>query len=332
MAKKNLILLSYGREAEYFRAVFCILSFLAWSGENRKKVRIIIYSDYPIFFKGYLEDPDIDYFLLTSDLLKKMRGGTDFLHRIKVAVIDLTFKRFPDEDLLFIDSDTFFISESKDLLDEFRKGHSFMHKMEYTLKEGLDIFASYDQPEFPKAFIRYISSRNFTIGNTIENFTESDYSWNSGVLGLSKDFAVYMPDVIRLTDRFYENSQWFISEQLAFSLILQRKTQISPVDHIILHYWGKQQKILMDQLIYNLLNQNPIPEWRNAALIRSITKKWKKELEIDAILQEAVFAFCRYNLYYGIKKVIQLGFRRPGALFLISRLIYAAKKDPDKIE
>jgi hypothetical protein len=311
MLNKNLVLLSYGRESEYRRAIFCVLSFFAWDDGHAKDTRILIYTDKPEFFQTYLEDINIEYVFLTPALLDEMLGDSGFFHRRKVSVIDMTFKKFPNDNLLFIDSDTFFIAGHNALLNGFEQRRSFMHKREYRLKDGLSLFASFNQEEYPKAFLNYISGRNFEIDGIIEKFDENDYSWNSGVLGLNKDFAVYMPDVFKLTDEFYASSKWFICEQMAFSLILQRRTEIKPSDQFVLHYWGNRQKVLLDRLLEDLLHQKRIVELRDKTFIKSLTGKLAKKVEIDLMAEQIDIAYTQQNLLYGIKKSALLVLKNP---------------------
>jgi hypothetical protein len=303
---KNFVFLSYGKKSEYLRAIGCILSFFAWAGDQATHIRIVIYTDDPDFFKIRLADLNIEYFILTVDSLDELKAGTEFIHRIKVGVIGLTLQHFPNEELVFIDSDTFFIADPKEILDELAPGTSFMHKREYNFTDGLALFSSFNQEHYPRLFIDYISGREFVIDGSPEIFSTSDYSWNSGVIGLPKDFGRYMPDVFMLTDAFYANSQWFISEQLAFSLILQRRTRIKPAENFVYHYWGKRQKILMDGLIEKLFLQYSPADLMDGKLMRLLTKKWHLTIEADLIEEQAKISFSRGNLKYGIKKRVQL--------------------------
>jgi hypothetical protein len=298
---KNLVLLSYGNASEYIRAIYCILSLSAWLEEDSTNPSIILYTDNPDFFQTYLGDFEIDYSFLSLEQIVELQAGTNFIHRVKVAVIDLTFKRFPDQEVIFIDSDTFFMADPMELFNGLDSSTSFMHKREYSFKDGLKLYNSFKQEEFPQAFIDYITGREFYICGKVEIFDINDYSWNSGVLGLHKGFGSYMPDVMKLTDEFYANSKWFISEQLAFSLILQRRTKISSAEDFVFHYWGKRQKVLMDRLLGRLFEDH-VADFTKKVFMRSITRKWKSIIEADLIYEQAENAFIRGNFLYGFKK------------------------------
>lgn len=323
MVKSNITYLSYGAESEYRRAIFSILSFSSWCAACLPEIRILVYTDKPGYFEPYLKGLPVEYFLLTPELLEEMLGNTGFIHRRKVAVVDLTFRNFPGEDLLFVDADTFFIADAGPLLKGFETGKSVMHKREYNIEKGLAAFTSFNQAQYPEAFINYISGKAFSIGGKTEHFSKYDYSWNSGVIGLTKDMVTYMPDIYQLTDEFYANSKWFISEQLAFSFILQRTTKIIPADKIVLHYWGKGQKMIVDRLIADLFQQHTAAELQNADFIQSLTKDWKYQVETDWVFEQAVLAFSNQYWYYFTKKVIQLMLREPFNLKLHKKLMNA---------
>lgn len=315
----NLILLSYGSITEYRRAVFCILSFLAWN-PNNKGIRIIVFTDEPEFFKKYLANLNIEFVLLTPELEMKLMDGSDYIHAKKVGVIDMAFKSYPDADQLFIDTDTFFLTDANPLLDGFQDGKSFMHKKEYMLRDGIDLFSSFGQGHFPKAFIDYISHRVFNINGVDESFGIEDYSWNSGVLALHKNFSVFMNEVKKLTHEFYDNSKWFVSEQLAFSLILQRKTDVRAADKYIYHYWGKRQKKYMDSFLGNLFEFKSISELNNPSFNRRLTKKLESDIEIDLSIEQIEIAFSKKDYFYAFKKGIQLFLKMPFQMNLYKQL------------
>jgi len=300
-AIKNLVLLSYGSITESLRAIFCILSFNAWRG-SRGRTHIIVYTDKIDFFKSYLPDFDIEYVLLTDESLKDMQAGTNFNHRIKVSVIDLTFKKYPEESLIYIDSDTFFIGSPKPLLKDFGQEMSYMHKREYNFDEGLELFKSYGEGQFPEAFLNYISERDFDIGGEKMKFNNRDYSWNSGLLGLNSGFGKYMPDVLKLTDEFYSNSKWFVSEQLAFSLILQRKTTIKRADSSVFHYWAPKQKKFADELILNFFSEFNETSRKGKLALRILTIEWKCRIEADQLYTASALAFSERYYKYGFRK------------------------------
>ncbi|KQR67639.1 hypothetical protein [Pedobacter sp. Leaf176] len=306
---KNFVLLSYGSDVEYRRAIFCIFSFLSWK-PDLKNIRFVIYTDYPEAFKIHLSSLNVQYILLTPELEEQLLNGTTFHHLIKVGVIDLTFKKYPGEHLFFVDTDTFFIANPSNILNSFARGKSFLHKREYRLGDAVSEFAVFNQEHFPLSFMRFISGRVLKINNKTVKFDENDYSWNTGVLALNNEFSSYMADVKDLTYQFYENSKWFVSEQLAFSLVLQKVTLIRPADDVVFHYWGRRQKVFMDNYLDELfrLNSSNKLDLGNTKLA---LKQLQKMLSNDIILEQINIAIRKKDYPYLIKQSLKIILKNP---------------------
>lgn len=307
----NIVYLSYGNESEHHRALFAILSTFSWYEGKPEALRVILYTDQPDVFRPFLADLNIEYYTLTPEILQEMLGGTNYIHRRKVAVIALTAERYAQENLIFIDTDTFFVSNTGSLLSRLTAGHSLMHKLEYTIGDGVSLFTAFNQGEQPKAFVDYISKNSFTIDGVAEEFSAADYCWNSGVLGLNTDFYKYFPDVFTMTELFHANSGWFISEQLAFSFVLQRKTVIRATDDLILHYWGKRQKVFLDAYLKELFNKQSIDSLRDQSFFKALTLKWKNAVENDVIIEQAVISISTKAWFSAVKKVVKLTLKNP---------------------
>lgn len=303
MVGKNLVYLAYGNVTEYRRAVFSILSFRAWNTDLGNSVRIILYTDAPDYFRSFFADDEIEYYLLNPQLLIEMSGPDNFNHRIKVKIISLTFEKYPDLDLLFIDSDTFFMTRAEVLFKKLDVRQSFMHIREYPLAKAVENFSAFNQGHFPIALIDYISKNDFEVAGQKMHFTPDDYNWNAGVLGLSSNFGTHMSDVLKLTDQLYAHTKWFVCEQLAFSFTLQRLTEIQPANNFIYHYWGKRQKVVFDRFLQKYFSSDT-PN-RDNQQIRNTTTQWKKRIDNDLILEQIEIAKSTRSWFYAGKKVVR---------------------------
>jgi len=257
---KNIVLLSFGKEYEWKRAIFSILSFWGWYEGKKDDVRTIIYTDNPDYFNTYLSDFDITYVKTSYAEIREVKrnaGGNMF--RIKISVLERTFAQYPDDDLLYIDTDTFFRTNPQPLLDGIKPGQSFMHLRERTFEEAID-WAKWEQDgitdfqKFPKSFVQLIESQNFNIGGKEVTFNRSQYMWNAGALGMSKEMASYIPDIYALNDEFHARTLWRLSEQSAFSLVLNEVTTLSEAEEYINHYWSFKKQV--DLRLKDLLTDN----------------------------------------------------------------------------
>ena len=317
---KNLIYLAYGREVEYNRAIFSVLSFWSWFKGDLSKIRVNVYTDNPEYFNPFLQGINVHFVRLNEKILNDMLGGGDYIHRRKVKVIEHTFINYPSDDVLFVDADTFFIANPTEWLNKLKPGLSYMHIKEYAFEKGLELFTSFGQEKEPTDFINYLEQKPLLIGNNLEHFNRKDFCWNSGVIGLTANLAAYIPDVLRVTDELYKNSSWFIAEQIAFSLVLETKTRIFPSNIYVFHYWGKRQKALFDELFkknIDNIKQN-IDEKRYT---RSLSQEWKKQIQVDELIEEANNAFLAKSYNYGIKKIIKTLIIDPKSICLVKAIV-----------
>ena len=299
----NLVLLSYGRETEYLRATCAALSFWARYAGARADVRTVIFTDNPTALQPYLAGLPIAYKCLSDSELVGMKGPQQFVHRVKVAIIDRTFREYPSDTVLYLDSDTFFTAGPRPLLAALLAGRIFMHQYEYTIAEAVGIYAGFKQEDYPRKAIARLESHPYHLGMTAVQFHQGYHNWNSGVLGLPPAVAAVMPDVYTLTDDLYANSGWIISEQLAFSLVLQAHTKLQPCSRYVYHYWGSGQKTLMDTLLRRVLNEHfsCLPLAARLARVRQLVPQWQRQLALHKIQEGALYAFAQGQLHAGLK-------------------------------
>lgn len=297
------VILAYGREIEHRRAIFAILSFWAWYGGPKHELRTVVFTDKPALFEAPLAGLPVDYEVLGPERLLELRGPQQNVHRVKVAIIGQVFGQHPGARVLFTDSDTFFVAEAQEMLARVRPGTSLMHEREYRLADAVGIHAAFNQAKYPRRLLDFIKDRTFALGATRHRFHDGQFSWNSGVLGLPPDLGALMPDIMALTDALYEGTGWFTSEQLAFSLALQCKTQVESSSEYVLHYWGERQKKLMDSnlltLFDNAFNAHAVPD--RLVQVRRLATRWCRAVELDRDREGALYAFAQGNTLAGVK-------------------------------
>jgi hypothetical protein len=264
----HLVLQSYGNENEYRRAVFAIWSYFACSTSDEHEVTL--FTDNPKFFELFLQGLPIRYITLTKAKIAEMRGSIDFVHRVKIAVIQEAFA-ISQTPMLYIDSDTFFISDPVPYMRHLSPALAFMHEFEYRFKE---------MEKFPlpagATFLRYykhIMSRTFRLpGGEEVKFSPEQVSWNAGVILLDPSHAAHLDDVLALTDQTYPGTENHGCEQYAFSFVLERHGAVEPCYDMVYHYWPKVKKNIADKFLlekisaeWSLLNEREklfaVKEW-----------------------------------------------------------------------
>jgi hypothetical protein len=256
----NLVLQSFGRENEYKRGILTALSFYAHSTLPVSLTKVVLFTDQPGYFKPYFHGLPVTYVVLTPEKIRSMRGSIDFLHRMKIAVIEEAFC-LSEGDLLYADSDTFFTSDPSYLMSQLSPGKSFMHEWEYQ-------FESLRNWKLPSGqtfvdFLKLIESKSFVLADGRELKVTPDHSsWNAGVMMLHSSHKQLIPDVYALTDQFYPASLNHASEQYAFSVVLQLNTQLEACDAVVYHYWYRVKKQIIDQFLTGRF----VPAWASLPL------------------------------------------------------------------
>ncbi|WP_207432132.1 hypothetical protein [Sabulibacter ruber] len=224
------------------------MSFFSWCGKENEEVRVIIYTDNPDYFKPYFADLNVTYVYVSMGEIQESTNKTGLIYRFKISVVDKTFQSYPKDDILYIDTDTFFISNPKSLLKGLVPGQSFMHVQEYSFEEMIDVYkwmntSALDAQEFPRSFVKLIESKPFSIGGKDVQLHRGQYIWNAGVIGVSSQMRQFIPDVFALSDEFYLKTQWRISEQLAFTVVLNEASKLLESAEYINHYWHYKDRV-----------------------------------------------------------------------------------------
>lgn len=265
-----LVTQSFGKESEYRRVVLAILSYYAYS--TNTAARALLFTDNPEWFHPYFAGLPVDYILLTPEKVKKMRGEIDFLHRMKIALIEEAFQLY-QTDILYFDSDTFFIADPMPYMLQLSPRKSFMHLHEYQFEYIRDM--PLPAGATFQAFVQLIEKKAFQLSDSELSVTTKMSSWNAGVMMLHQSHSKLIPDVYRLTDDFFPETKNHASEQYAFSILLQTNTDLSACDEVIYHYWYNVKKSIIDEFLPDqfskLLQQSTVAN--RLSFVQSLTKK-----------------------------------------------------------
>lgn len=307
------VVLSYGSETEFRRALLAILSFYAYLGKNAANTQTLLATDQPSFFKPFLEGLPIQYFVLDKAGMEVMKQPTNYIHRIKIRVIEAALEQ-TNGDILFADSDTFFLQDPQSYMQKVDAQHAFMHMREYD-------FASMRNYKPPKgktyrAFINMISQQDFELadGSRLQ-VLESQSSWNSGIMLLHASHARLIPDVYALTDQFYTHSGHHASEQFAFGILLQNHVNLSACTDIAYHYWHRVKKQVMDAFLPGFLSPEFLLLSTEARLakVRAMVPVLYNRLEVHPLIKKdfALQKFKDNDFKGGLKLGVKYVLKRP---------------------
>jgi hypothetical protein len=324
----TLVIQSFGRESEYKRAILTVLSFFAHCSLPPEKTRVLLFTDRPEYFSSSLSGVPVDFILLTPEKIKDMRGKIDFLHRMKIAVIEEAFNKC-DGHILYADSDTFFIADPLPVIQETAPDKSSMHVLEYRFEEMR--LLPLPMGKTFHAFLNLIETRSFCNGHDQELIVSpQDISWNAGVMLFHPSHVRFIPDVYALTDQFYPETLNHASEQYAFSIILQRNTEVIPCDGVVYHYWYRVKKQIVDLYLQKKMDE----DWSKLSLNKKLAeaKQWTKELpplfinHILTIRDNAIQAFNDNRRGEGYRHAFKAIVRAPFNKTFLKDVLYHTKK------
>lgn len=226
-----IIYQAYGHEDILREALYSILSLFHASPEWAKdQVMLVIYTDQAAWFKARIDQATyhVQFEEITPVLLQEWRGSIAFVHRVKIKVLQDFFSKYSGN-ALYVDTDTSFLREVKPLFDAISQGKLYMHTLEGKISTRKD-------PIFRKLY-RFLPKNSFQVaGQSVQLSVETEM-WNAGVLGLNKQYAHLLEEVLTLTDEMHQRYPKHVIEQLAFSYVLRKQGPLTAAEEVIFHYW-----------------------------------------------------------------------------------------------
>lgn len=221
----NLILLTFGQRLEnHYQACFAILSFL----KDPLIKRVVVITDRAEFYT-FLGDK-VSIFPINDQILKEWQGEYQFFWRIKIKALEKIAQIYPEQDLLYIDSDTFLATDLQGIQQKLASQQAIMHLNETHLGSG--------STKRLRNMCRVLNGKTLS-GVSIN---EQSQMWNAGVIGLpAKQASQLIALSLQLCDEICATTcPRYLIEQFAFSLALNHLNQLSSCEQSIGHYWGNK--------------------------------------------------------------------------------------------
>ena len=229
--KNYLLFQAYGKSEVPNECKYALLKLHSFP--FYKDICVVLYTDRPEFFKDVLslfEEHEI--FILTPDKIKEWSGEFEFVHRVKIEIIKHFFNTHSGN-VLYCDTDTYFIQSPEMLFTAIDKGSFFMHILEGYIDRKTD-------PQFKK-WERFLTGNTSVIPAARIYEVNNIQMWNAGVIGIRDDQKHLLDDVLELTDKVYKQFPKHITEQFAFSYVFQKNMLIQPASPYIFHYWNLKE-------------------------------------------------------------------------------------------
>lgn len=185
--------------------------------------RICVITDHPSFFRK----AGVEVITITAEQKAEWMGPHQFFFRTKIKGMEYLHQLYPDDNLLYLDSDTVLYGNLTKLKERLDEGHGLMHRC-----EGKPINISHTAKRLWKK----------AVGQTYGDITigEQHQMWNAGVVGLpSSKINETVACALTLCDgMLHDGNNEFITEQYSYSIALAEHTSLVNTDDLIGHYWG----------------------------------------------------------------------------------------------
>lgn len=245
-----LLLQAYGKPTILQEALFNLLTFWKLKQAGNYEVEIVVYTDQPAYYQLFSSKIHIE--VLTPEKIQAWKGAKQFVHRLKIMMLQDFFEKYK-ADVLYVDSDTYFLKDCSALFAAINQQTSVMHIKESLLQEKENLLL--------KKIYKFAKKNTFLIDHETIKIPLDTPMWNAGVLGIAYENRNLLNNVVLLTDVMYDKYPKHVMEQLAFSYILNKHTAILPADEYVYHYWqagGKLGDTIAD--FFELYKDLPLEE------------------------------------------------------------------------
>ena len=223
-----LLYQAYGNPDILNEALFSILSYL----RQPVGARVVVYTDNPAHFQRILGDASVvEYVHITPAQWQAWRGEIDFVHRVKIKVLQHAAARYTGN-LLYVDTDTVFVQPLTEIFGALGRGERFMHVNEGRLRDGNPLNRKINHA------LQQDGGRTVLAGGSISPDAQM---YNAGALGLRSADAPLLAGVLALTEQLYRLYPRHVMEQLAFSVVLARAGVVREAAPWVYHYWNLKE-------------------------------------------------------------------------------------------
>lgn len=223
----NLVLLTFGEKLEnHYQAAFSLLSFL----RDKLIKKVVMVTDRPEFYRFL--GTKIDILQVNNDILREWQQPHQFFWRVKIKALEEIVRKYPNDHLLYVDSDTFLATNLQEVSRKLAQGETFMHIFE-------KVISATNSNTF-KNMYQHLNNHSF--GGV--NIHKDSPMWNAGVIGLpsQKSHEIIQLSLTVCDEMCKTACTRRLIEQFAFSVSLNDLSKLNSCDHIIGHYWGNKNE------------------------------------------------------------------------------------------
>lgn len=177
----------------------------------------------------YYNNIDVTVIPISNEQIGEWESPHHYFWRVKIKAVEYMHNRFPNDHIIYLDTDTFLFGDLAVLRQRLNEGKAFMHLRE----GGPDTFTGNGRRMW-----------NMAKGKTFAGVTlsESHAMWNAGVIGLpSSKLSEVTQTALAICDGILDlMGSTHVIEQYSFSVALQELTELTEAQNYIGHYWGNK--------------------------------------------------------------------------------------------
>ena len=235
----TIFYLVFGNKMEYhLQARFSMMSFRA---QMTDKDRIIVVTTCPEYYQTYLAPSHlasrISIIPVTDDKIKEWEGKHHFFWRAKIKAMELIAENYPDDDMLYLDGDTFLYGDLNKMKELLKEGHGLMDVDE----EGHGLM-DVDEGHPAQMKGKSLSMWNTVAGHTYEGITLSKehHMWTAGVVAIPADkVKKVVSTALAICDGMLDDgAEPIVVEQYSLSIAMYELTKLREAKSLIAHYWS----------------------------------------------------------------------------------------------
>ena len=246
----NILYIVFGDKLDYHLQAY--LSIRSFQKQMKADDRIFVVTSRP----EYYNHADVTTLGVTDEEIEAWKGPHHFFFRVKIKAMELLASKYPNQHILYLDSDTFLYGDLDVLKQRLDSGNGMMH-----VREG--------HPSKMKG--GSLKLWNTVKGHTYAGITlgERHDMWNAGVVAVPKDrLDRVIATSLSICDGMLDDGgNCFILEQYAQSVCMNELTRLLPSDDCIGHFWGNKEEwetVVSELLLRSYMKQSSLQDELNA--------------------------------------------------------------------
>lgn len=258
----NIFYMIFGEKAVHH--VQAYLSIRTFQKQLEADDHIFVMTTHP----EYYQSSGVEAIPVTDEKISEWKGEKDFFWRVKIKAIEYMAAHYPDDHLMYLDTDTILYGSLKTLKERLDQGCGMMH-----LNEG--------HPS--EMMSRTLRMWKQVAGHSYGGVTlgQQHCMYNAGVVAIPKDKLAEVSQLaLTLCDGMLDDdAERIVIEQYSLSIALYERTDLKVAEDLIGHYWGNK------------------PEWEAMAYDLMVKSYMKGQTVKEAVETLDVEQLCKMPVY-----------------------------------